>query len=76
MSGTPSEIALGKIHSFKSDPDEFEIIGREVYLHCPDGYGRTKLSNNFFERKLETPATTRNWRTVNMLLEMATEKNL
>ena len=49
---------------------EFTLAGREVYLHCPDGYGRTKLNNAFFERKLAVPATTRNWRTVVALHDM------
>lgn len=43
---------------------------QEVYLYCPDGYGRTKFNNNFIERKLKTTATTRNWKTTNHLLEM------
>ncbi len=38
--------------------------GRLVYLLLPYGYGRTKLNNAWFERVLEVPATTRNWRTV------------
>ena len=45
--------------------------GREVYLHCPSGYGETKLSNAVFEKALAVKATTRNWNTVNKLLEMA-----
>jgi uncharacterized protein (DUF1697 family) len=52
-------------------PDRFEVVGRTVYLHCPDGYGRSKLVNSFWEKKLGVAATTRNWRTVNKLLEMA-----
>jgi uncharacterized protein (DUF1697 family) len=35
-----------------------------VFLYLPNGYGRTKLNNAYFERALGTPATTRNWRTV------------
>ena len=35
-----------------------------VLLHCPQGYGRTKLNNSYFERALGVTATTRNWRTV------------
>jgi uncharacterized protein (DUF1697 family) len=54
-----------------ASPDEFRIRQREVYLYCPDGYGRTKLNNAFFERKLAVAATTRNWRTVTTLVEMA-----
>ncbi len=43
------------------------MIGREVYLHCPNGYGTTKINNTFFEKRLNTVATTRNWNTVNKL---------
>jgi uncharacterized protein (DUF1697 family) len=52
------------------DTDEFSTGEQEVFLFCPNGYGRTRLSNSFFERKLGQPATTRNWRTVNALFEM------
>ena len=44
-----------------------------VYLKLPHGYGRTRLNNAWFERKLGTAATTRNWRTVLVLAEMAGE---
>ena len=51
--------------------DSFAVVGREVYLRTPGGYGRTKLTNALFERKLGVVATTRNWRTVCALAEMA-----
>jgi uncharacterized protein (DUF1697 family) len=51
--------------------DEFIPGEAEVYLFCPDGYGKTKLSNSFFERKLKVPVTTRNWNTVEALYRMA-----
>jgi len=54
-----------------SGRDRFEVVGREVYLHCPGGYGRTKLTNEFFERRLGTTGTTRNWRTVAALADLA-----
>ncbi|AXG69990.1 hypothetical protein KORDIASMS9_02219 [Kordia sp. SMS9] len=53
-----------------SKGDEFKIINTEVYLYCPNGFGRSKLTNNLFERKLKTQATTRNWKTIHKLLEM------
>ena len=52
-------------------PDEVRVVGREVYLHCPNGYGRSKLSNAYFEKELGVAATTRNWRTVTKLAELA-----
>jgi uncharacterized protein (DUF1697 family) len=51
--------------------ERFRVLNREVYLYCPDGYGRSKLTNTTIEKKLSVVATTRNWRTVNALLEMA-----
>ena len=51
--------------------DRFLILGRDIYLYCPGGYGETKLSNTFFEKKLKCAATTRNWKTVNELLRIA-----
>jgi uncharacterized protein (DUF1697 family) len=42
--------------------------GSVVYLHLPHGYANTKLNPG---RALKMPATTRNWRTVLALNEMA-----
>jgi len=53
--------------------DEFTLGEAVIYLHCPNGYGKTKLSNIFFERRLGTPVTTRNWNTVNALYKIASE---
>ncbi len=51
--------------------EEARIIGNAIYLYCPNGYGRTKLTNTFFEKKLHVTATTRNWNTTSTLLEIA-----
>jgi uncharacterized protein (DUF1697 family) len=56
--------------------DEFAIGQQEIFIFCSNGYGRTKLSNSFFERKLDQPATTRNWKTVTALYELVMEKQL
>jgi len=52
-------------------PDEFRVVGLEVYLHCPNGYGRSKLTNAYFEKELGVAATTRNWKSVTKLAELA-----
>ena len=53
--------------------DEFRVIGTEIYLYCPEGYGKTVFSNSFFEKKLGVRATTRNWKTVTELHRIANE---
>jgi len=73
LSDLPAKAALGKLDSLNAVPDQFRIRGREVYLYCPNGYGRTRLSNATFEKLLSVQATTRNWKTVKTLVEMSLE---
>ena len=72
LSEIPNKTNLKSINQFDFSPDRFIIIGKEVYLYTPGSYGETKLSNRFFENKLKVTATTRNWRTLNKLFEIAT----
>jgi uncharacterized protein (DUF1697 family) len=72
----PSQSDWDKLGPAIQDSDEFAGGQQEVFLFCPNGYGRTKLSNSFFERKLGQPATTRNWKTVNALYELVKEEYL
>ena len=67
----PLKEHIKRTEAFNYEPDRFIISGKEVYLYCPNGYGRTKLNNTFFENKLKVTATTRNWNTVKKLSEMA-----
>lgn len=55
----------------RSPPDELAVRGREVYLRLPNGVGRSKLTNAYFDRALGTMGTMRNWRTVLALLALA-----
>lgn len=55
-------------------PESFGISGREVYIFCPDGYGRAKLNNNFLEKRLGKTATTRNWKTLTAIKGMLESK--
>ncbi|MEO3786901.1 DUF1697 domain-containing protein [Actinocorallia sp. B10E7] len=69
---TPTPEQAAKLERPSGETAEFSLEGREVYLHCPDGYGRTKLNNAFLERRLGIAATTRNWKTVTALRDLAT----
>ena len=50
--------------------DTYKIVEDIVYLYCPSGFGKTKLTNNTIEKKLNVIATTRNLRTTRKLLEL------
>lgn len=71
LSSIPGKYDLNAIQARKQEGEEIYITGNAVYLYCPNGYGRSKLSNNFLEAKLNVTATTRNWKTTNELLNIA-----
>ncbi len=73
LSEIPDTEAVEKIKNATYDGDKFVIVEKTVYLYCVNSYHKTKLSNNFFEKKLNVTATTRNWKTVNELVKIASE---
>ena len=74
LSSSPSPGLVKKLPSAAAkSKDEFRLIGTEVHLHCPNGYGKTLLSNTFFEKHLNVEATTRNWKTVLTLHALSLE---
>jgi len=71
LAAPPAEKPLSTLHTPEGMADEFIANGTEIYLHVPGGYGRTILSNNYFEKKLDRVATTRNWKTIKTLFDLA-----
>ncbi len=70
LDSAPDKTLIKNLDKFKSDGEEFILLGDVVYLYCPDGFGKTKLTNNLFENKLKVTATSRNWKTTIKLSEM------
>lgn len=67
---SPAEAAnLKKIHAIKSESESIDLSDHCFYLLAPDGIGRSKLAANA-EKLLGVSTTTRNWRTVNKILDM------
>lgn len=62
--------AAAELDARRSLPDEFVLQGREIYLRLPNGMGRSKLTNAYFDSKLKTVCTARNWATVLQLTAM------
>jgi uncharacterized protein (DUF1697 family) len=70
----PSDTQIQKIAGINYPPDKFKIVGREVFIYCPNGFGRTKLYTNFFEKKMGVAGTGRNWKTITTILNIAEKK--
>ncbi len=69
---TPESQQQTEVYNY--EPDKFVIKGENVFIFCESKYHKTKLTNNFFEKKLKVKATTRNWKTVLKLLELSKEQ--
>jgi uncharacterized protein (DUF1697 family) len=65
LAGEPEPARVAAWHPERYAPDEAVVDGREVYVHFPNGMGRSKFTFDF-----GTPATARNWRTVQALAAM------
>ncbi|MFF4876300.1 DUF1697 domain-containing protein [Micromonospora sp. NPDC000668] len=68
----PTKSAVGALTVPGSENVAFTVSGREVFLHYPDGgYGRSKFTNAYLEKKLGVVGTTRNWKSVRALADLA-----
>ena len=70
LEDTPSDEVASRLDPQRSPPDAFDVRGRHVYLHYPNGVARSKLTNEYLASRLHTSSTMRNWRTVLKLLKM------
>lgn len=71
LSSKPAEANISSIQQYVASSEKLFVIEKEAYLYCPNGHGKSKLSNIFLERKLGVEATTRNWKSVHKLYELS-----
>lgn len=70
MAAPPPRERVAGLDAARFAPEEVGVRGRDVYLHLPNGLGRSKLPG-YVDRQLAVPITVRNWNTVNKLLDLA-----
>lgn len=69
LTDKPRQSVVAQLDAGRFAPDEFAVRGTEMYLHLPNGMGRSKLPP-YLGRKLGVPTTIRNWNTVSKLAEL------
>ncbi len=74
LNGKPSESQIEKVKGINYPPDKFMISGKEIYIYCPNGFGKSKIYTGFFEKKMKATGTGRNWNTINALIKIAEKK--
>lgn len=73
LKGRPRAAAVAALDPDRSPGDRFLVQGREVWIHFPNGAGRSKITNPWLDARLKTVSTSRNWRTVLALRDMLRE---
>jgi uncharacterized protein (DUF1697 family) len=71
LSGQVDQDRLEDLDPAAFAPEEFSPGEREIYVHCPNGVHKARLSHAFWEKRLGLTATARNWNTVTRLAEQA-----
>jgi uncharacterized protein (DUF1697 family) len=71
LSDVPDKKKLQAIDPATYVPDEFRVVGREIYARFPNGIGNSKLAAVLGGPRLGVTPTGRNWSTVKKLLELA-----
>lgn len=69
LADTPTATAIAMLDPARSPNDSFAVHGREIYLQLPNGVSNSKLTNAYFDARLSTTSTSRNWATVSKLAE-------
>jgi uncharacterized protein (DUF1697 family) len=64
----PAKHAIAALAALDIRDERFHHARREVYIHCPDGFGNARLY--LLDKILQQRTTTRNWNTINKLREM------
>ncbi len=70
LSSQLSDEKAALLVSHDREEERFAVNGREVYCLLRDGVADSLLGKKYIDNKLKTPATARNWRTVNKILEL------
>jgi uncharacterized protein (DUF1697 family) len=70
LESKPATERVARLDPERSPSDRFHVSGREIYVHYPDGSGRSKFNLAYIEKQLGIAGTARNWNTVTKLLSM------
>ncbi|HSP78849.1 MAG TPA: DUF1697 domain-containing protein [Myxococcaceae bacterium] len=71
LSDVPEPKRLQEFDPAEYLPDEFRVVGREIYARFPNGIRDSKLATVLGGPRLGVTPTARNWNTVTKLLELA-----
>lgn len=73
LTTTPTPTHIRALDPQRSAPDQFAVVGDAIFLLLHNGVAKTKLTNTYFDTKLATTSTVRNWNTLQKLVALAND---
>ena len=67
---SPTAERVAALDPARSPKDVFHVAGDNIFVHYAGGVAESKLNNQYFDSRLKTVATARNWATVKRLREL------
>ncbi len=71
LSDPPTDASIASLEPTRFAPDRFDVVGREMFVHFPNGAGKSKFTATYFEKRLGVSGTGRNLNTVRKLIDLA-----
>jgi len=71
LAGEAASDARENLRKIETGLEELRLSSRELYIYFPNGVGKSKLPWTRIDKVLNTPATGRNWNSVERVLEIA-----
>jgi len=73
LDGTLQQTDIDALKPLQTETERFRLIDNVLYLHAPDGIGRSKSVAKISRGWKEVNITARNWRTVSKIVEIAVD---
>lgn len=67
----PNPALLASLQAVDHGEEQFDVLDNILYFYLPEGAAKAKMSNNYFERKLQLQSTGRNLNTFQKLRALA-----
>lgn len=73
LESVPQPGMVDGLRALLREGEQMHAFERALFLNLPEGYGETKITGKAIERKLGQLSTARNWRTMEVLMQMMAE---
>ncbi|WP_405369630.1 DUF1697 domain-containing protein [Nonlabens sp. Asnod2-A12] len=70
LNESPVQEKVKVTEEFSTELETFKIVDNVIYFYCGVGFGKTKMTNAWFEKKLGVTSTMRNYNTTLKLTEL------